>query len=227
MKRVLPIALSILLIVLVSPSILALNMDVTKTSENEIMILGLNEPAIFDLVLKNYGPEDNLIFYTYFTPSLFPKGTVPIGEATVKEVQVEVYPPQTIKEGYSQFELVIRGQDGSEVKKQLVVNVVSFDNIFEIGSASIDAESQTIEVYIQNKVNFNFQDLDVEFKSAFFDANEKMSLGPYEKKNITISLNKEDFKELMAGYYTMTAKVKAKGLTTEVDGRIDFAENRN
>lgn len=224
MKRVLYLLLILILSILVLPNILALNMDIEKTSKNEVMILGLNEPAKFDLTLKNYGPEDNLVFYTYFTSSLFPKGTVPIGEATVKEIQVEVYPPEAIREGYTQFELIIRGQDNSEIAQQLVVNVIDFENVFEIGSGSIDAESQTIEVYIQNKANFQFKELNVEFKSAFFNTGEKISLNPYERKNITIELKKEDFAELLAGYYTMTAEIKAQGLTSEVDGRIDFTE---
>ncbi len=221
MKRALS---TLIIMLLVLPSIFALNMDVEKTSQNEVMVLGLNEPARFDLKLKNYGAEDNLIFYTYFSPSIFPKGTTNIKEATIKDVQVEVYPPKNIKEGYSQFELVIRGQDNSEVTKQLIVNVIEFENVFEIGSGEIDAESKTIEVYIQNMVNFQFQDLDVEFSSAFFDIDEEFSLGPYEKKNVTITLDKDKFSELIAGYYTMSAKIKTKDLTSEVEGRISFAE---
>lgn len=224
MKKKFPVLLTLLMILLVLPYVLALNMDVEKLSKNEVMILGLNEPARFELRLKNYGPEDNLIFYTYFSPSIFPKGTTHINEATVKDVEIEIYPPENIKEGYSQFQLFIRGQDNSEIIKQLTVNVVEFENIFEIGSGSIDAESKTIEIYIQNMINFQFEELDVEFSSAFFEENEKISLGPYEKKNITITLDKEKFSKLMAGYYTMSANVKVKDLETIVEGRINFAE---
>jgi hypothetical protein len=221
MKRIIPIMLIMLLVL---PSIFALNMDVEKTSKNEVMILDLNEPARFDLKLKNYGPEDNLIFYTYFTSSIFPKGTTHIGEAKVKEVQVEVYPPKEIKEGYSQFQLFIRGQDDSEVIKQLTVNVVKLENVFEIGSGEIDAESKTIEVYIQNMVNFEFQELEVIFSSAFFEEDEKFSLEPFEKKNFTITLDKDKFSQLSAGYYTMNADVKVRNLTTKVEGTINFEE---
>jgi hypothetical protein len=221
MKRVVTILIVMLLVL---PSIFALNMDVEKTSKNEVMILDLNEPARFDLELKNYGIEDNLIFYTYFSPSIFPKGTTHIGEAKVKEVQVEIYPPEGIKEGYSQFQLFIRGQDDSEVIKQLTVNVVKLENVFEIGSGEIDAESKTMELYIQNMVNFEFQELEVIFSSAFFEKNKKFSLEPFEKKNFTITLDKDKFSQLSAGYYTMNADVKVKNLTSRVEGTINFEE---
>jgi hypothetical protein len=221
MKRALPI---LLVLMLVLPSIFALNLEVEKNSKNEVMILDLNEPAVFDLTLKNYGPEDNLVFYTYFSPSIFPKGTVPIGQEKVKGVQVEIYPPEKIKTGYSQFQLFIRGQDDTEVVKQLTVNVVEFQDIFEIGSGEINSESKTMEIYIQNTINFNFQDLEIEFSSPFFEKTEKISLDAYEKKNFTIELDKDKFSALKAGYYTMTADIYAKKLNTTVEGRISFAE---
>ncbi len=220
MKRL----LIILILLVVVPSLFALNLEVEKTSKNEVMIIGLNEPARFDLTLKNYGPEDNLVFYTYFSQSIFPKGTVNIQEEKVKEIQVEIYPPENIKEGYSQFQLFIRGQDNSEVIKPLTINVVEFQDIFEIGSGDIDAESKTIELYIQNIVNFQFKELDVKFSSAFFEINEKFSLGPFEKKNFTITLDKEKFSKLMAGYYTMSAEIKTKSLETIIEGTINFQE---
>jgi ribosomal protein L17 len=221
MKKIIPI---LLICLLVLPSILALSIDVEKISKNEIMILGLNEPAHFDLTLKNHGPEDNLIFYTYFSPNIFPKGTIHIDEGETKNVSIEIYPPESINQGYSQFQIFIRGQDDSEIIKSLKVNVIKLENVFEIGSEQIDAESEEINIYIQNKVNFEFKDLNVELSSPFFKENQEFSLMPYERKNLTINLDKEKFNKLEAGYYTMTADVKIKDLTTTVEGRINFAE---
>jgi hypothetical protein len=221
MKKILHL---IIISLLVLPSILALNIDIEKISKNEVMILGLNEPTYFDLELKNHGAEDNLIFYTYFTTKMFPKGTVNINGGERKEVQIEIYPPETINQGYSQFQMFIRGQDNSEIILPLKVNIIELKNVFEIGSEQIDAESKTIEVYIQNKVNFNFKELNVKFSSPFFQKNEEFSLEPYERKNFTITLDKEKFSELGAGYYTMVAEINIKDLTTTAEGTIDFIE---
>lgn len=215
---------ALIICLLILPPILAINIDVEKTSKNEVMILGLNEPTYFDLTLRNYGPEDNLIFYTYFTTRIFPKGTVNIGEGEIKDVQIEIYPPEKISPGHSQFQLFIRGQDDSEVIKPLMINVIELEEVFEIGSEKIDAESKVIQVYIQNTVNFNFENLNVRFSSPFFEKSEEFSLEPYERKNITINLDKEKFGKLEAGYYTMTADIKIGDLTTTSEGTINFAE---
>ena len=41
---------------------------------------------------------------------------------------------------------------------------------------------------------------------------------------LRLLLDKEDFKKLMAGYYTFEAKVEAKGLEGIIDGTLKFSE---
>ena len=70
MKKV---VLSLLLIFLVVPSVLALNFDVQKVSNDEVFIIGLNQPATFDLNVTNLGASDDFTFYSFFGQDLLPK----------------------------------------------------------------------------------------------------------------------------------------------------------
>ncbi|MAH03621.1 hypothetical protein CMI39_02430, partial [Candidatus Pacearchaeota archaeon] len=95
---------------------------------------------------------------------------------------------------------------------------------FEIGSGEINPESNSLEIYIHNKENFDFEEINVEFSSAFFDITKNLSLGPNERRNFDVQLNKEDFKKLMARFYTLKAKVNVEDEKANVEGVIKFVE---
>ena len=65
-----------ILAVLVVPSVLALELEVEKLSTNEVFISGLSEPATFDLRITNLGSSENVVFYSFFSQELYPKGAV-------------------------------------------------------------------------------------------------------------------------------------------------------
>jgi len=84
----------------------------------------------------------------------------------------------------------------------LTINVVSLNEVFAVTSDEITSESKEITLYIENKVNFEFDNIHVKLTSPFFEEDEILSLKPYEIKEITIKLNKEQFSKLKAGFYT-------------------------
>jgi hypothetical protein len=208
---------------LVAPFAFAFDLEIEKQSANEVMILGLNEPAIFDLKISSIGSSENIMFYSFFSQDVYPKGTVHVGgEAT--EVPLKIYPPQNIKTGYYTFDYYIRNDKGLEIPQTLTVNVINFEDAFEIGSAEFDPESTTLNIYIHNKVSFNFENISVKFSSSFFELNKEFTLGPNQRNDFTITLNKEDFKKLMAGYYTFNADIEVKGVQTSLEGTLKFSE---
>jgi hypothetical protein len=220
------IGLLILTIIFASQFILALNLDIEKKSLNEVFILGLNKPATFDLQITNLGPSDNLIFYSYFSQSVFPKGTTPIEGLETKNILIEIYPPENLKNfGNSRFDLYIRGQNKDELIYPVTVNAVSLDEVFAVTADDINSESKRMTIYLENKVNFNFEEIHVKFTSPFFEKDEIISIKPYEVKNITITLNKEEFSKLKAGFYTLNAKINVEELSTEIEGKITFRES--
>ena len=210
---------------LVIPTVFALNLDVQKVSSNDVIIVGSDQPATFNMQITNSGSPDNLIFYTYFTSTMFPKGTTPIGSSEKKMVELQFYPPEGIKPlGYQTFEYFIKGQNGDEQKETATINAIELSDAFEIGSDEINVGSQTMTIYIHNKVNKDFKNLSVEFSSPFFTKAEEFSLDANQRKNFVITLNSEDFKKLMAGFYTMSADIKFDNLKTTLEAPIKFVE---
>ena len=220
-KRLLFLTLAVLLI----PTILAIDLSVTELTKNNVMIIGLNQPTVFNLSIINNAYGDQLLFYTFFGSDYAPQESVSIPKDTTKVVEFKVYPRDDWKgRGITNFYYFIQAKDGSEVKEQLTVNIIDLGDAFEIGSGDVNPESNSIELYIKNKVNYNFEDLSVRFKSAFFTLDQQIALGPYEKKVFTIQLDKADYNKLLAGYYTMNSQIMYQSLKSEVEGKINFVE---
>ncbi len=221
MKKIFLVMITILTLSLVS----AVNLQITDKSVNEAMIIGLDQPAIFNLEITNKGAGDNFIFYTFFGSDIYPKGTVTIGGGETKEVEVGVYPREDLKqEGRMQFEIFIRGSDGAEMSYPLMVNVIKLKDAFEVGADEFRPDSNTISVYIKNLANFKFKSINAKFKSSFFNFEKTIALGPLQKESFEITLNKEDFRDLMAGFYTLDVEVTAGVQTADVQGTIKFSE---
>ncbi len=205
----------------------ALDLNIQKNSSNEVFVLGLNRPAVFNLDIKNLGPSDYLVFYSFFSQNIFPKGTVYIESFETKRVPVEIYPPKELRNlGNLKFDLYIRGQKGDEIAYPILLRVVSLDEAFAVTSDEITSESKQINIYLENKINFEFDNLHVVLTSPFFEDDEIISLQPYEIKKLTVKLDKKKFESLKAGFYTLNAKITAEDVSANVDGKIIFRETK-
>jgi hypothetical protein len=220
MKKV----LTLLFIVLFLPVLSAINLDIEKTSENEVMILDIDEPAVFDLTIKNNGASDEFEFYTFFALLEEPNESVLIDSGETKDVQIKLLPTYNLKTGFSTFNIVLRATDETETETQLTTRIINLEEAFEVGSGDLDPDTNSLEVYIHNKVGFDFDFLTAKFSSPFFEFEESFALGPNQRKNFYVELNKEDFNRIMAGFYTLNVELTTKGKTTEVEGIIKFVE---
>jgi len=224
MKKVVALLLIFFLAILVVPSVLALELEVEKLSANEVYITELNEPLKIDLKVTNLGASENVVFYSFFAQDLYPKEAILLKRGEPQEITLQIYPSSRIKPGYYTFDYYIRNNYGEEIANTLTVNVIDFKDAFEVGSSEFDPESKSLNVYVHNKVNFNFENISVVFTSPFFNFERKFTLGPNQKNEFTVTLNKEDFKKLMAGYYTFEAEIQAKGIEGIVEGTLKFSE---
>lgn len=214
-----------LFLLLILPSVSALNLNIEKQSSDEVMIAGLDQPAVFNLQITNLGEGTNIEFYNLLGFNMFPKGTVSIARGETKSVDLKISPISEFNyRGAYTFDYFIRGSDDTEIKKELTFKIIDLKNAFEVGSGEINPESNSMQVYIHNKINFDFGEVSTKFSSPFFDFQKTFSLGPYERKNFEVELNKEDFKKLMAGYYTINAEIQTSGKTATTEGVIKFIE---
>src|SRR3989344_3526896 len=215
----------LLAIIFITSTASAINLSVEKIGGQDVMINGINEPATFDLKIKNIGSSDYFQFYNLLGFSMAPKGTVQINSGETKDIKLIIYPREDFDyKGYYTLQYFIQGENGEKVSESATVKMVDLGESFETGSGEISPEPNSLDIYISNKVNFEFKDAQVKFSSPFFELEKTISLTPYEKKTFSVQINKEDFQKLMAGFYTLTAKVEFKGKIANVEGVIKFAE---
>jgi hypothetical protein len=216
--------LVIFLLFFILPLISSTNLKIEQKTSDVAMILGLDMPAIFDLEITNLGESDYFMFYNFFGSETLPKGTVLINSGETKDVEVGVYPREDLKQlGRINFDIYIKGNSG-EITYPLTVNAIELKDAFEVGAEEFKPDSYTVSVYMKNKVNFNFNNIVAKFKSPFFEFERTFSLSSYQKESFEITLNKEDFKDLMAGFYTLNVEVNIGDKKEDVSGTIKFSE---
>ncbi len=213
------------LAVFILPAVFALNLDVSTTSTNVMMIKDVGQPAVFDMQIENSGSANNLQFYNLLGFSMAPKGTTPISAGETKDVTLTIYPRDDLDySGYYTFNYFILGQAGDSQSESVTFKIIDLQDAFSVGASEINPKSNSVTIYIRNMVNSNFGNIAAEFNSPFFKLNEQFSLAPYEQRQFEVTLNKDDFKSLLAGFYTLSAKVTTNEKTATVEGDISFSE---
>ncbi len=221
MKKLMVLLLGFVLI----QGIFAIDLSIEKKTPSSAIIPGFNQPAYFDVTVRNNGASDNFRFYNLLGFSMAPKGTVFIGQGQSKKVQVMVYPRDNLgSKGFYTFQYFIKGSGNESVKDTLTLDILELGEAFEVGTQEINPETSSLEVYIKNKEHFDFQNMDAKFSSAFFEFEENLDLEPYEKKSFKIDLEQEDFKEILAGFYTLNVKLNIEGIGGVAEGTIKFNE---
>lgn len=207
-------------------NVAAANLQVVKTSNNEVLVAGLNKPVTFNLQITNLGPSDSFSFYNLLGFTMFPVGTTFIAQGETKNITLGVSPIGNLTQrGYYSFPYYIKANDGSEVQENLTFKIIDMANAFQIGASDIDPESQSVNVYIRNRENFDFGKTTVKFTSPFFTKTETIDdLGPKQISNFTLSLQDTNFTGITAGFYTLNAGVTSSGKTAPIEGVINFVE---
>lgn len=214
-----------ILVMLVFPTLSAISLNVEEQDSYPVMIPETNKPAEFNLLITNLGPLDNLEFYNLLGFSMSPKGTINFDMGESKLVPITIYPREDLEQrGFYNFGYYIRSIDGTEIQKELTFKIIDLEDAFEVGSGEIDPESNLMEVYIHNRENTRFEEMTTKFNSSFFKFEETFTLGPNQRKDFNVTLNKEDFKKLIAGSYTFGVEVQVDGGSTRIEGAIEFVE---
>lgn len=205
-------------------TISALNLEIEKKSSNEVMISGLNKPVTFDLRITNNGFTENIDFYSLVGFQIYPVGKTRILSGETKEIKLEVYPIGEFDYfGNYKFPYYIRGESG-EIEDSLMFLRIKFPEAFEISTENINPDSESTIITLTNTKNFNFGNTKVTFSSPFFETEKSFTLGPKEKRNFTIALDKKKYIGLEAGFYTLTTEIIVDTQKAEYETTINYIE---
>lgn len=207
---------------------MATNFQIEKQSSDEVMVIGLEQSTVFNLKIKNLEKSDNFEFYNLLGFNMFPKGRVYFKIGETKEIELKISPIGRLKNyGYYTFTYFIRGENSSEIQEQLTFKIIELEELFRVGTSEINPEPESIRIYIENKENINLTDVHAEFSSPFFKFEKTFDIGPNENKEFVIDLNKDDFRGVTAGFYTLRTDVKIGEETARIEGAIKFNEKDN
>ena len=199
---------------------------------NDIAVKELSQPAKFEVTLKNTGSStDYAEFYTFVDAILSPRGAIAINSGEEKKVAFEVYPSDKLKyqrTGSYTFVYYMKSQHQEPVENRLVIRILPIKDLVDISLPDIvTLDTPSIDVGIENKENFMFDDASIRLKSVFIDSTKTTSLNGLEKKNVTFEIEQGKLKSIMAGKYISIVYFSFKKAGFSIEKEIDLREKSN
>ncbi len=229
LKKSLFIGIIVLFLILNSFSVIAQNLEIQKQTISDVIIKEFENPAKFTISITNLGETGDFQLYSFTGFNMFPEEEFTIGTGNTKTLNVEVTPQYSVKkyDGYYTFTYNIISKTTETVEDKLRVRLVALEDAFVVGAENIDPNSNSVNIYLKNKEDYEFGLIDVEFSSAFFELNKQVDMGPLEKKQFNVELNADEYRKLLAGYYTISADIKTGNYSAEIDSVIKFVEKED
>ncbi len=204
----------------VSPSL-------NKNNTGQLFIIGLKSPAVYDTYITNKGPSDNFKIYSYFGSNIEPKNIF-IKNGETKEVKIKVYPGyNSLKEGSYFFSYFIKASDGTSKKVSLLVRNIKLGNSLKVLIGDININSTKMNLTLVNDENFEFKNIKINFLSNFINTTNleeisNISISPFKEKSFLIPLNREAFKEIGSGFYSLEMSVSSQGQSSSLQGNFNY-----
>ena len=201
------------------------DLGVEKTDKGSVVIIGLNNPAVFDLIIDNKGIGDTAEIYTLVGVSMTPKGTfyLPHGKSII-EARAYLGEGFLEHEGFYSFEYQIKGAEQGIFMDKLNVQVVALKDSLSIESIKIHPDDQKANLIVNNKINAYLDNVNIHFNSIFFDSTKQISLEPFGNASVSVAIEKSKTSRLAAGPYTLTAEVKVGNASVDYNGVINYLE---
>ena len=221
MKRAL-----IILLVLLIPSISAQVLEIESIDKGSVVIIEFDEPARFQLNIKNNGQSDNFEIYSLVGITIKPDEKFYIASGDTISLDIEAYPSNNIKskhKGFVKFQYEIYSPKNGITKDELLIKIIDLRDIVEARIDNIQPGDKTATLYIEAE-KIKIDNLTIKTNSNFFDFEQTLSLAPSEKINFTIPINKDKIKDLIAGTYDIDFDISYKSISTQKKVPVKYLE---
>ena len=221
-------ALSLFSIILISLSIItisAINLEVKSEPISNSFLVELDEPAVFDLTIKNLEEKDTFKLYSLVGINITYNPIILDNEET-KKVRIYVTPQDSLKNKLQSyvFEYKIKDSNNDLQSETLTLNIVDLESSFSIKAEPIGPNTERIILDIKNNIMKDFKNVEFKISSKFFEHEEKISLKANEKKFIEIMIDEEKIKTLNAGNYIINTQIRLKDNIANIESQIKFLE---
>ena len=223
-KLILTIAIFTILLQLVS----AANLDVSVIDKEDVVIVESDEPAKFVLsITNNENVNDDFEIYSLVGVTILPKELFSINSGSTRELEIQAIPHEETKEniqGFFIFDYEIKGQNTGFYEDRLTIKIVNLEDSIEVSSGNVNLDNENIALTIENKEDFNFENLTISASSRFFDFSETFDLLPNEERVFEIPLNKEEIRGISAGQYEFETDIIFEDKEVSKQGMLNFLE---
>jgi len=218
--------ITLFIILLNTVVISAINLEVSSKPISNSYIIDLDEPAVYELTIKNLGEKDNFEIYSLVGIDITHDPLITIRANQTKTIRIELSPQSSLKTNRIPFTFEYKISDSkNDIQKEtLSMNILDLKSVFLITPEPINPSSEKMLLSIKNNIIFNFSEISINTTSAFFEQQNTISLQPNELKAIEIEIDKERLKFLDAGTFLMNSKITANGITTNIESQIKFLE---
>lgn len=221
--------LTIFIIFLSLNLISAINLNVKTNPILDVIVTELNEPAVFDLTIKNLEESSDFEIYSLIGVDITPETSFFIASEETKTIRIQAMPQKTIKSrpGYINFQYQIKNSLNEIQEGTLTLNIIELGKIVSITPDNINSKSEEIIITIKNNINLDFNNFKIIMNSAFFEYESEFPLKALETKQIKIPIDKEKTKTLNAGDYLLNTKIETFGESENIESIIKFLEQED
>jgi len=206
-------------------SVNAGNIEVNATSVASTVISELDNPALFDLSINNFGASEMYEIYSLVGVVMEPKAAFQLDNGT-NILRASANPVEEVRgrTGYYQFEYELKGRYSGISKHSLTIKIASLKDAISINAIKVyPNESETI-VTIKNLEDTSISGLQLYLKSIFFDQTINVSLASGEEKEIIVQIDLNGIRRLKAGEYDLTGIVEVDGKGVKIPGKVNYLE---
>ncbi len=221
-------ALSLFSIILISLSIIsisAIDLEVESKPISSSYLIELDEPAIFDLTIKNLGNKDTFKLYSLVGINIT-HNPLTIDHKETSKVRIYLTPQDSLKDkkqSYA-FEYKIKDSNDNIQTETLTLNIVNLESSFSIKADPIGPHAERIFLELENNIMRDFENVEFKISSKFFEHEEEISLKANEKKFIEIKIDPKKIKTFNAGTYIINAQIRLKDNIANIESQIKFLE---
>tara|TARA_B100001971_G_C18225082_1_gene559833 strand:- start:164 stop:1543 length:1380 start_codon:yes stop_codon:yes gene_type:complete len=207
----------------------AINLDISAEAISNKVIADIDEPAIFDLTIRNLGTTKEFEIYSLIGVDIEPESKFIVEPGITRIIRITAMPQAPLKsnKGFLTFEYRIKDEENKIQKQTLTINIIELNDVFSVSPEIINPSSKKTKIIIENQANLDFKNLGIEMHSAFFDLGKILSISSLGKEELEVEIDKEKVKTLQAGNYLLNTEIKFQGATAEIETLIKFLEQEN
>lgn len=228
--RVLMLIVGLSLIMTLSFSMISAKVEVVKVEAiSEYAIKDLNQPAVYNIELKNLGEADTFTLYSLIGVDFEPAESFFLEEGETKVLNLKAYSNMHFKVSpdYINFEYEIKGNKAGAQKETLGIIVVLLKDAFKFSTESINPESNTITLNMENLAGVDLNNVRVKASSPFFEETKELSFTSRETKVLTFAIDEQKANQLSAGQYIIDLTLTAENISAETGVVLKFEEHAN